>query len=121
VVHPWRRWPDDIPEIEWPDPREFALSEAVADDSEMNLAQVQERQDEAYGAYLDATRWIAAIALKEGVDLSKTPLSCVWLCPFCASSRRLRARWPRPTASTSRRMGVRRAVNKRRLTQREAS
>ncbi len=53
----------------------IALSEAVADDSEMNLAHVQERQDEAYAAYLDACRWVAAIAQKEGVDLSNAPTS----------------------------------------------
>jgi len=49
------------------------MSEAVESDSEIGLATVQERQNEAYGAYWGAAYWLAKIAKEEGIDLTQIP------------------------------------------------
>jgi hypothetical protein len=50
-----------------------ALSEALDPASGMRLFEVQARQDEAWGAYLDARYWVAVIAEKEGIDIANNP------------------------------------------------
>lgn len=49
------------------------MAEAADDNTVLSLEEVQERQNEVYGAYWSACYWVAKIAKEEGTDLTQVP------------------------------------------------